>query len=33
MKDDGKVPTMVQAGVYAGVLHYLKAVDALGKAR
>ncbi len=24
-----KYPTMVQAGVYAGVLHYLKAVDAL----
>ena len=25
----GKYPTMVQAGVYAGVLHYLKAVSAL----
>ncbi len=25
----GKYPTMVQAGVYAGVLHYLKAVEAL----
>ncbi|HZX40913.1 MAG TPA: ABC transporter substrate-binding protein [Myxococcaceae bacterium] len=25
----GKMPTMVQAGVYAGVLHYLKAVQAL----
>ncbi len=25
----GKWPTMSQAGVYAGVLHYLKAVDAL----
>jgi branched-chain amino acid transport system substrate-binding protein len=25
----GKYPTMVQAGVYAEVLHYLKAVDAL----
>jgi branched-chain amino acid transport system substrate-binding protein len=25
----GKEPTMVQAGVYAGVLHYLKAVAAL----
>jgi branched-chain amino acid transport system substrate-binding protein len=25
----GKYPTMVQAGVYAGVLHYLKAVAAL----
>ena len=28
-KIGGKMPTMVQAGVYAGVLHYLKAVDAL----
>ena len=26
----GKFPTMVQAGVYAGVRHYLKALDALG---
>ena len=26
----GKMPTMVQAGVYAGVLHYLKAVEATG---
>ena len=25
----GKMPTMVQAGVYSGLLHYLKAVDAL----
>jgi branched-chain amino acid transport system substrate-binding protein len=25
---DGDKPTMVQAGVYAGVLHYLKAVEA-----
>ena len=25
----GKYPTMVQAGVYSGVLHYLKAVEAL----
>jgi branched-chain amino acid transport system substrate-binding protein len=25
----GRKPTMVQAGVYSGVLHYLKAVDAL----
>jgi branched-chain amino acid transport system substrate-binding protein len=25
----GKIPTMVQAGVYSGVLHYLKAVAAL----
>ncbi len=24
----GKIPTMVQAGVYAGILHYLKAVEA-----
>jgi branched-chain amino acid transport system substrate-binding protein len=29
---DGSMPTMVHAGVYAGVLHYLKAVEALGKA-
>ena len=28
-KFGGKMPTMVQAGVYAGVLHYLKAVEAL----
>jgi branched-chain amino acid transport system substrate-binding protein len=28
----GQMPTMVQAGVYAGVLHYLKAVEALGSA-
>ncbi len=27
--NDGKVPTMDQAGVYASVLHYLKAVEAL----
>ena len=27
--NDGKVPTMDQAGVYASVLHYLKAIDAL----
>jgi len=25
----GKYPTMVHAGVYAGLLHYLKAVDAI----
>ncbi len=25
----GKAPTMVQAGVYSGVLHYLKAVEAI----
>jgi branched-chain amino acid transport system substrate-binding protein len=28
-QNGGKMPTMVQAGVYAGVLHYLKAVDAV----
>jgi branched-chain amino acid transport system substrate-binding protein len=28
-RNGGKMPTMVQAGVYAGVLHYLKAIDAL----
>jgi len=28
-KNDGKYPTMVQAGVYAGALHYLKAIEAL----
>ncbi len=28
-KSGGKMPTMVQAGVYGSVLHYLKAVDAL----
>ncbi|MEP9365875.1 ABC transporter substrate-binding protein [Xanthobacter sp. VNH20] len=28
----GAKPSMVQAGVYASVLHYLKAVDALGSA-
>lgn len=27
----GRMPTMVQAGVYSAVLHYLKAVEALGK--
>jgi branched-chain amino acid transport system substrate-binding protein len=27
-KFGGKMPTMVQAGVYAGILHYLKAVEA-----
>ncbi len=26
---NGKEPTMVQAGVYAGLLHYLKAIDAI----
>jgi branched-chain amino acid transport system substrate-binding protein len=29
----GKMPTMAQAGVYAGVLHYLKAVEALKDAK
>jgi branched-chain amino acid transport system substrate-binding protein len=28
-KNNGKMPTMVQAGVYAGLIHYLKAVQAL----
>src|SRR5919112_2019372 len=28
-RQGGKMPTMVQAGVYASTLHYLKAVDAL----
>ena len=27
-QNGGKVPTMVHAGVYAGVLHYLKAIEA-----
>lgn len=27
-KNGGKMPTMVHAGVYAGVLHYLKAIEA-----
>ena len=27
--NNGKYPTMVHAGVYAGMLHYLKAVDAI----
>jgi branched-chain amino acid transport system substrate-binding protein len=29
-ENGGNKPTMVQAGVYAGVLHYLKAVEAAG---
>jgi branched-chain amino acid transport system substrate-binding protein len=29
-EEQGNKPTMVQAGVYAGVLHYLKAVEAAG---
>ncbi len=32
-KATGHRPTMVQAGVYSGVLHYLKAVDALNSAK
>jgi branched-chain amino acid transport system substrate-binding protein len=28
-RNNGRMPSMVQAGVYAGVLHYLKAVQAL----
>jgi branched-chain amino acid transport system substrate-binding protein len=28
-RNDGKYPTMVHAGVYAGALHYLKAIEAL----
>ena len=27
-KSGGKYPTMVQAGVYASILHYLKAIEA-----
>ncbi|MDW4588104.1 ABC transporter substrate-binding protein, partial [Escherichia coli] len=27
---NGAMPTMVQAGVYAGLLHYFKALEALG---
>lgn len=30
---DGRMPTMVHAGVYASVLHYLKAVEAVGSAK
>lgn len=29
-RQKGYQPTMVQAGVYAGVLHYLKAIEAMG---
>jgi branched-chain amino acid transport system substrate-binding protein len=29
-QNSGKMPTMVHAGVYSGVLHYLKAVEATG---
>ncbi|TCK30390.1 amino acid/amide ABC transporter substrate-binding protein (HAAT family) [Ancylobacter aquaticus] len=30
---DGRKPTMVQAGVYSSVIHYLKAVEALGNSK
>ncbi|HBK04725.1 MAG TPA: ABC transporter permease [Acetobacteraceae bacterium] len=30
IKENGKMPSMTQAGVYSGVLHYLKAVQAVG---
>ena len=33
MKAAGRRPSMVQAGVYSGVLHYLKAVEALKSAK
>jgi branched-chain amino acid transport system substrate-binding protein len=33
MKVTNRRPTMVQAGVYSGVLHYLKAVQAVGSAK
>ncbi len=33
MKAHNRRPTMVQAGVYSGVLHYLKAVEALKSAK
>ncbi len=33
MKTTGKRPSMVQAGVYSSVLHYLKAVNAVGSAK
>jgi branched-chain amino acid transport system substrate-binding protein len=32
-KHPGKYPTMVHAGVYSGVLHYLKAISKLGTSR
>jgi branched-chain amino acid transport system substrate-binding protein len=32
-KATGRRPTMVQAGTYSGVLHYLKAVSAVGSAK
>lgn len=33
MSETGSRPTMVQAGVYSSVLHYLKAVQAVGSAK
>jgi branched-chain amino acid transport system substrate-binding protein len=33
MKETNRRPTMVQAGVYASVLHYLKAIQAVGGAK
>jgi branched-chain amino acid transport system substrate-binding protein len=33
MKETNRRPTMVQAGVYSAVLHYLKAVQAVGSAK
>ena len=33
MKATGRMPTMVVAGVYSGVLHYLKGVQAAGSAK
>ncbi len=33
MKETNRRPTMVQAGVYSSVLHYLKAVHAVGSAK
>jgi branched-chain amino acid transport system substrate-binding protein len=33
MQETGRRPTMVQAGVYSSVLHYLKAVKAVGSAK
>ena len=33
MKATGRRPSMVQAGVYSGILHYLKAVEALKSAK
>jgi branched-chain amino acid transport system substrate-binding protein len=33
MRETGRRPTMVQAGVYSSVLHYLKTVQAVGSAK